>query len=95
MALHGERLRHRFVQHAGKLELTVEVDGWVPRSPENPWSEAFEGWTGQIKDYVGKEIFDSLMCDFSTTDSSSRIASQIVMMDIFETYFKYRAVGIC
>jgi hypothetical protein len=95
MAIHGESLRDRFVAHTGKIKLTCEVKGWVEASPENPWGEAVESWTDQIKEHVGAAIHGALRCDFTTTDQASRIASLIVMMDIFETYFKYELVGIC
>src|SRR5262245_47253649 len=42
MAIHGERLRDRFVAHQGKLNLVFTADGWLAGTPENPWHEAFE-----------------------------------------------------
>jgi hypothetical protein len=95
MAIHGERLRDRFVAHQGRLALTFEFRDWVEGSPENPWPEAFASWAGQIRDHVGPELHDALVCDFSTTGPVERAASQIVLMDIFERYFHYYAVGIC
>ena len=95
MAIHGERLRSRFVAHRNKLDLTFRFDGWVEGSPENPWPEAFASWAGQIRDHVGPGMHDLLACDFSSTGPVERAVSQIVMMDIFERYFHYRMVGIC
>ncbi len=95
MAIHGERLRERFVSHQGKLDLVFECRGWADGSPENPWAEAFDSWASQIRDHVGPAIHDTLVCDFGTSGPTERAASQIVMMDIFERYFHYRAVCIC
>ncbi|MDB5323359.1 MAG: hypothetical protein JWN40_4990 [Phycisphaerales bacterium] len=95
MAIHGERLRGRFVAHAGKLELECNVAAWVAGSPENPWPEAFASWAGQIRAHVGAEMHDLLVCDFGTTGPVERAVSQIVMMDIFERYFHYVVVCIC
>lgn len=95
MALHGERLRSRFVPYQGKQDLVFEHDGWVEGSPENPWPDAFEAWADQIRRHVGPDRHDALVCDFSTTGPLERAVSRIVMMDIFERYFHYRAVGIC
>ena len=95
MAIHGERLRSRFVAHEGKLELVFRVTDWVERSPENPWLEAFASWAGQIRDHVGPELHDSLVCDFTTSGPLERAVSQIVMMDVFERYFHYVLYGIC
>jgi hypothetical protein len=95
MAIHGERLRSRFVSHTGKLRLVFEARGWVERSPENPWPEAFESWSGQIRGHVGAQIHDLLVCDFGTSGPVERAASQVVMMDIFERYFHYVLLCIC
>jgi hypothetical protein len=95
MAIHGEALRSRFVSHRGKHRLVVEVSDWVDGSPENPWPDAFASWSTQIRDRVGPEIHDQLMCDFTTTGSLERTVSQIVMMDIYERYFAYELYGIC
>jgi uncharacterized protein DUF4419 len=95
MTIHGERLRNRFVSHEGRLRLAVMVDGWVEGSPENPWPEVFAGWADLIRDHVGAEIHDALVCDFSTTGTVERAASQIVMMDIFERYFHYELLCVC
>ncbi len=95
MAIHGERLRSRFVAHQGRLRLTFEFDDWVEGSPENPWAEAFAFWAGQIRDHVGQPVHDALVCDFSTTGPVERAVSHIVMMDVFERYFHYDLYGIC
>jgi hypothetical protein len=95
MVIHGERLRRRFVSHPGKLNLVFECRDWVEGSPENPWAEAFDSWAGQIREHVGPDVHDTLICDFSTTGPAERAASQVVMMDIFERYFHYVLVCIC
>lgn len=95
LAIHAERLRTRFVAHQGKLDLTFQSRDWVEKSPENPWSEAFASWGGQIRAHVGPQVHDLLLCDFGTTGPSERIASQIVMMDVFERYFHYVLLCIC
>lgn len=95
MALEGERLRNRFVTHSDRLDLVFRSSGWVASSPENPWCEAFESWTNQISEHVGSQLHETLICNFSTTTPASYVASQIVMMDIFEKYFRYIMVAIC
>jgi hypothetical protein len=95
MAIHGEQLRPRFVSHSDKLELVFTCVDWIEGSPENPWPEAFASWSSQIRDHVGPQVHDTLVCDFSTTGPVERAASQIVMMDIFERYFHYLAYCIC
>jgi len=95
MVVHGERLRDRFVAHPGRLALEFRCRGWVAGSPENPWPEAFASWSAQIREYVGPETHDALVCDFSTTGPTERAASQVVLIDVFERYFHYLALCIC
>jgi Domain of unknown function (DUF4419) len=95
MAIHGERLRPRFVAQQDKLNLVFVCDDWVDRSPENPWPEAFASWSNQIREHVGVQVHDSLICDFCTSGPIERAVSQIVMMDVFERYFHYIAYCIC
>lgn len=95
MAIHGERMRDRLVAHQGKADLVFSCNDWVLESPENPWNEAFESWTDQIREHVGEGLHGKLLCDFSTTTKLERSVSQVVMMDIFKKYFHYTAVCIC
>ena len=95
MALHAERLRHRLVKHEGKISLNFSFEGWVLGSPENPWEEAFRSWTDKIREHVGEKLHGDLVCDFSTTGTVERAASEVIMLDIFQHYFRYLAIGIC
>lgn len=95
MAVEGERLRSRFVAHGGRLALTFECDGWVAGSPENPWTEAFTSWASQIRDHIGPAMHDALVCDFTTSGPVEVAASHVVMMDVFERYFRYVLVCVC
>lgn len=95
MAVEGERLRSRLVAHQGRVNLEFHGEGWIAGTPENPWAEAFESWAKQIRQHVGPELHDSLLCDFSTSTPVTQAASRIVMMDIFEKYFRYECVAIC
>ena len=95
MAIYGEQLQDRFVAHQGQLELEFECESWVEGSPENPWDEAFEDWSEQIRAHIGAELHEVLLCNFSTTTIAERVASEIVMMDVFEKYFRYVLVAVC
>jgi hypothetical protein len=95
MTIHSEEFRSRFVAHTGRLELAFFCEGWADGSPENPWPEAFASWTDSIRNHVGSQVYDTLVCDFSTTGPVERAASHVVMMDIFERYFHYVMYGIC
>lgn len=94
MAVCGERLRPQFVRHEGRLKLSCAND-WAFGAPENPWADAFDCWARQIGDHVGSDVYETLVCNFSTSGPIERSASHVVMMDIFERYFEYVMYGIC
>lgn len=95
VAIHGEQLRPRLVTHQGKLDLVCTVKDWVKGSPENPWADAFAEWSNQIRQHVGPTVHDVLACDFSTSGPVEQAVGQIVMMDIFERYFRYVLICVC
>jgi hypothetical protein len=95
MTIHAEHLRERFVRHKGRLALTVDISHFLKGSPENPWEEAFAGWSGKIREHIGEELHEALVGGFSTTGPVEKTVNEIVLMDIFERYFHYVAVGIC
>ncbi len=63
----AEALRHKLVKHAeGKVEIAIAMDDLFLNSPENAWHEAIEMLALGLRSEIG-DMFDSLMCDFSTT----------------------------
>jgi len=91
--LHSEQLRKRFVQHEGKVKLTVgRPDFALGRS--NPWPEVFAAFSDQIASHVGK-LRELVVADFSTTGPIERAASEIALMDAFQCYFEYEMMCGC
>lgn len=95
MAIHGERLRHRFVSHKDKLRLIVQIDEFMKGSSQNEWPTAFAAWADQIRTHVGDDIYSTFVCDFSTSDAIALAASHVVMMDVFDRYFQYELLAGC
>ena len=91
--LNAEALRHRFVRHEGKLKLVVTRDDFV-LGQSNPWPEAFAAFSSQIAEHVGK-LRDLVVADFSTTGPFERAATEVLLMDTFQAYFKYEMVAGC
>lgn len=75
--------------------LKYDVPDWIASSPENPWSDAFDAWTEQIRMHVGDKLHSTFVCDFSTTTKVDRAVSQIVLMDVFQQCFRQELSGIC
>ncbi len=89
---HAEALRSSVVRHKGKKTLeatTVEL-----LTPEH-WAEVVQQWSEGIRQHVQGDLYQLMICDFSTTSPVIRTASQVVMMDAFQRYFDYELSCIC
>jgi hypothetical protein len=89
----AEKLRHLFVAHEGKKELTVYADG-------DRYSVDFrhlaQQMTGQIhKNVVDPELRSWILPDFSTTTANDTVVASVVMMATLKAYFDYRMVLGC
>ncbi len=92
--VHAEELRSRFVSHKGTISLHVRRDDFIKGSPENPWSDVFHEFSEQIRDHVGTSI-DLFVPNFSTTGPVERAASEVVLLDAMQRYFKYYGSSAC
>ena len=90
---HAEVLRERFVRHARKKTLKVLMGSLRQRSD---WEVLIAQWLAKVREQlIDPEVHDALLCDFSTTTPTMRIASQIVLMEAFQQYFAYTYTSIC
>jgi hypothetical protein len=89
---HAEALRSRIVAHKGKMALRVDT-GKLATSQD--WAGVIQKWSAGIQAHVPAELYQLMLCDFSTTTPTIRTASQVVMMDAFQQYFDYIVEFIC
>nr|CAG8641516.1 4981_t:CDS:2 [Entrophospora candida] len=96
----SEKYRYVFVEHEGKKEINVYVDGLLNFSGEcigGDWDQAVQRLTdatdSQVKDEVG--IKRLLECNFTTTTPTTKTASNIVLLDTVKSYFSYRMTSCC
>jgi hypothetical protein len=92
--MNAEELRHHFVQHSGKLKITVRRDDFVKGSPDNPWAEVFGEFSEQIHQHIGK-AHELIVANFSTTGPIERAASEVVLLDAMQSYFEYELISMC
>ena len=90
----SEALRHKFVEHARKMELQVTRDDILEGSPENAWEEVVADFSVLLEGKLGQK-YESLIANFSTTGSVERTVCQIALMDVFQPYFTYSLKCIC
>lgn len=87
----SEALRPEFVAHPGRLTLELRREGVEPFRkgfPDNPWPEAFAGFSSQIRQHIGPK-HDLFVSTFTTTGPVERAASEIVLLDSMQRYFHY------
>lgn len=89
---HAEALRSSVVQHKGKISLEATTEELL--TPEH-WAVVAQQWSEGIKQHVRGDLYQLMLCDFSTTSPVIRTASQVVMMDAFQQYFDYELSCIC
>ncbi|MBN9299605.1 MAG: DUF4419 domain-containing protein [Filimonas sp.] len=88
----AEALRSKLVQFNGKKTLTVASQEIRLGDPKSNWESVFPQFTKQIDDYIDKGLTNTLTANFSTTTSTSLIASQITIMDAMQAYFNYKVL---
>jgi len=91
--MRAEELRPLFVSHSGRHELSVQVEGFVLGSPENPWEEVIAGFSSQLSDHLTASARELLVPPFSTSGLTERTACQAALMGALKSYFSY--VGMC
>ena len=86
-----EALRDRIVQHEGQKELRVVTESLHP----DRWPELISQFSTQIRQNSDPVLYETLLCDFSTTTPSIRTAYEVALMDAYSRYFKYEISCVC
>lgn len=89
----AEKLRPMLVSHEGKADLVIE-DAVSPLSAEYDWNKAINGFAAQVEKYTKDGVAKTIAADFTTTGDVERIASRMVLMDNFKSYFDYISINI-
>ena len=93
MDKHHELVRERFVNFSDKKDLNVE------RLAYSPYTSTKEVWDGTVKEFVqkiennvGKEVIDTLECNFSITTPVTQVTCEVAIMSTMKHYFTYRVL---
>jgi hypothetical protein len=90
----AEQLRHFFVDFSGKTTLMIRDDRIRLDDPYSPWETVFSDFTRQIDAVVGKNLVQTLSCDFSTTTPTTLVATQITVMEAMKAYFDFIVIRV-
>jgi hypothetical protein len=88
---YAEDLRGRVVRHEGKKDLCVRTASLEPAA----WPQLVSQFSTQICDNSDPVLYETLLCDFSTTTPNIRTANEVALMDAFQRYFEYSMMCIC
>jgi len=89
-----EALRHKLVDFEGQKVLTVIANDIKLGNPNSNWEALFSQFNQQISMFTGKKFVKNLTADFSTTTPTTKIASEITLMDGMKSYFVYQVILI-
>jgi hypothetical protein len=91
---YAEELREYFVSHQGKEQIEIHRDHFV-KGQQNDWSTVFGEFGDEIKKRVKTDIYNIVIDDTSVATPTSRIASEITLMDCMKSYFEYSCCTSC
>jgi len=92
---HAEKLRKKYVNHEGKMELTVRRDGFVLGSDKNDWEGVIAEFATQIDANTVKDTAQLFDCDFSGSSPMEKLCTKVTIMDICKNYFSYGLMTCC
>ena len=90
----AEELSSQMVNFEGRKTLTVVSDKIWLGNPKSDWASIFQQFNAQINDYTGKKLVGVLTSDFSTTTPTSKIVSQVTIMETVKSYFEFKVIII-
>jgi hypothetical protein len=87
-----EALRDRIVYHEkGKIELSVITKEEL-HSPNVKWDKLLNTFDNMIAESTKDNLADVMRADFSTTDKTARIVSQMTLMSSVKAFFDYSVI---
>ena len=89
-----EALRDRIVYHEkGKIDLSVMTKEEL-HSPNVKWDELLNTFDNMIAESTKDNLADVMRADFSTTDKTARIVSQMTLMSSVKAFFDYSVIYV-
>ncbi len=91
---HAEKLRYQFVTHDGKEKIEIRRNQFV-KGEQNDWSTVFGEFAEEIKKRVKADVYGVIIDDTSVATPTTRIVSEITLMDAMKSYFEYKVMTFC
>lgn len=91
----SETFRGEFVRHEGKVDVVVELPGYVKGGDENPWAYGVANFVQEARKLLKPGAGDLFTVDFSTSGDVDRAVRDVVLLGCFQNYFKYVGYTLC
>lgn len=72
-----------------KQALRIRNDKLFPGAPKSEWEKVLHDFTDQLTQKAWGELIESLLPQFSTTNTKEKIAGMIIAMDSLKSFFEY------
>lgn len=89
VAHNAEALRSKIVDFDGKMTLRLTCRQGLIDMPAKEWEPYFGQFTDSIAQYAGRDLANTLICNFTTTTPTALVASQVSTMAALKSYFNY------
>lgn len=92
---HAEAVRKTFVSHEGQADIIVHRHDLLPGAEDNDWESVIGEFTEQVGGHIGAVNRRKMTAEFSTSGPVERVASDIILLDAMQAYFRYWVVVYC
>jgi hypothetical protein len=94
ITFNSEKYRKKFVNFEEKKDLKIDANQYIELgNPKSDWQKAFTQLTKQAAQFIEPKTIDILTSNFSTTTETSKLVSQITILETFKGYFNYEIDG--
>ena len=94
ISFNSEKYRNFFVNFNDKKTLSIDARSYIELgNPKSDWNKAFQQLTEQTSNYISPELINNLTSNFSTTTETSKLVSEITILETFKGYFNYEIDG--
>lgn len=89
-----ELFKDKIILDSATSTIQIRRDDFV-KGGNNPWEELLPEFSGQICQYIDKDLYDNTVLKFSTTTSKESTAFEIAFLDAMFAYFTYEFATLC
>lgn len=90
---HAEEMRKHFVDHDGKRDITIHVEGGDIKTVD--WMAIINTFAVEVGKQTKSSVREWIEPDFSTTTPNDRLIGQVALMGAMKNYFSFECMICC